>query len=527
MKQYILPLLAILHNCDTRSSAILRQSLETLPNPASKAAAMLATKPIRNASLPRIAKDYWEYLRTEKGTFLNLITHETKINGYASLGLTPQEIDTIEKWILIHFMDGRSTSEGSQNSTIATTPTPTTVPTTMTMSTSAAIQTPAASQVKEIKYTFDRNFIFAHQQLPKFIEQYYQNITFQVLEEMVYHEDYNFLGPKECRVSVANFFLQEWHRRHYQPPTYWYIPKNKVPSENFLEKIRGIIKLTLSELSFESKNIGDIIKNQGNMSVDKNFQIIDKNIEYIIVPASDIKNQEVNNTLDKLLHETAGNPNLKIIIAFNDRIEHIPDNFNINKNITHAIITGYNVFLIGNFFIGGHEKLTTLTLPEGLIFIENDCLIECTRLTTLKLPYGLISIDKGFLFKSTGVKSITFPDGLRIIGDDCLARCTELTTLTLSNSLNSAPRNFLFGCSSVTTLQLPFNLTLVQDNFLAGCTGLTTLTLPAELIFIGKNFLHGCTGLQKIVLSQKTLDAILEENYDFKKRFKDKIKITD
>ncbi|MBI2345075.1 leucine-rich repeat protein [Candidatus Dependentiae bacterium] len=490
MKQYILLLLAILYNCDTRSSAILRQPLKKLPNLGSKAVTKPATRHIMNETFPRIANDYWEYLKTGTGksAYINLITTDTEKDGYKPLGLTQKNIQFIKNGILEYFMGGK----------------PTTI---TTMPTSAAMQTPAASQVKEIKYTFDRNLVFAHAKLPRFIEQYYQNITLQTLGEIVNHEDYNFLGPKECRVSVANFFLQEWNRKHNQPQRYWYIPKNTTPSSDFLEDIVHNVRLAIFHTRRTCKNIIYIINDQNDINNDMN---IDKNIEYIVVPASKIQDQNVNNTLDKLLHETAGDLNLKIIIAFNDTIEHISDNFNINKYINHAIITGYNITSIGDRSIILCPKLKTLVLPDSLTSVGDDFLYGCSELTAISLPNSLTSVKNHFLSGCTGLTTLVPPNNLIKVGNYFLSGCTGLTSLILPNNLTKVGDYFLSGCTGLTSFTLPNNLAQTGNSFLSGCTELTTLILPSNLTKVGESFLRGCTRLTSLILPNNLTKV---ENY--------------
>ncbi|MCX5923973.1 MAG: hypothetical protein NTZ68_00910 [Candidatus Dependentiae bacterium] len=65
----------------------------------SKLVATDTAKPVKRGYVERLALDYWTYLTTGTGEFIDLITPETKEKGFVELGLLKEDVDRIEEWI--------------------------------------------------------------------------------------------------------------------------------------------------------------------------------------------------------------------------------------------------------------------------------------------------------------------------------------------------------------------------------------------------------------------------------------------
>ena len=80
----------------------------------------------------------------------------------------------------------------------------------------------------------------------------------------------------------------------------------------------------------------------------------------------------------------------------------------------------------------------------------------CSKITSVTIPYGVIVISKGAFGGCTGLQSVTIPDSVTRIGGLAFSGCTRLTTLTIPESVISLGTNpGAFSNSNLRTLYVP------------------------------------------------------------------------
>ena len=118
-------------------------------------------------------------------------------------------------------------------------------------------------------------------------------------------------------------------------------------------------------------------------------------------------------------------------------------------------------------------KLTSITLPEGLLEIGAQCFSGCSALSTVVLPSTVTNIAYQAFNNCTSLTAITIPASVVTLGQyggDTNARgvfqgCTALKTVTFASGSK---------------------LELIGNNCFQGCTALTSITIPASVKAIGK-----------------------------------------
>ncbi len=123
-----------------------------------------------------------------------------------------------------------------------------------------------------------------------------------------------------------------------------------------------------------------------------------------------------------------------------------------------------------------NTEITKVTLPSGLLRIENDVFSGCQALTEVNVPSGVTKIGNN-AFRQTAVTELVLPANVREIGDYCFAKASSLKTLTLSSSLQSVGKQAFYGCSSLTALNFPRTLDSLGQYAIAHCPALETLTV--------------------------------------------------
>ena len=158
------------------------------------------------------------------------------------------------------------------------------------------------------------------------------------------------------------------------------------------------------------------------------------------------------------------------------------------------------------------------------------------------IPVTHIMVDA--FYNCSSLTSVTIPNSVVYIGRNAFYKCSSLTSLTIPNSVNQIPENPFYGCTSLseivldkenpyftfdngvlfdknlTTLisflafqqssyNIPNTVTTIVDSAFSHCKNLTSITFPDSLITIKNSAFSNCSSLQSIVLpdSVETIGA--------------------
>lgn len=199
----------------------------------------------------------------------------------------------------------------------------------------------------------------------------------------------------------------------------------------------------------------------------------------IIATPNDIETRDNFEAMDILFERY---PDHELILHFeHDRVAHISKHYQRERALPDSL---RNISLVG-------ENLTT---------IGNNFLLGCTRLTSVTIPNSVTKIGDNFLSGCYGLTSVTISNSVTTIGDDFLSYCHNLTSVTIPNSVTTIGTCFLSGCKGLTFFTIPNNVTTIENCFLLGCEGLTTIIIPNSVTTIGNGFLHSCKSLTTIMI---------------------------
>ena len=96
-------------------------------------------------------------------------------------------------------------------------------------------------------------------------------------------------------------------------------------------------------------------------------------------------------------------------------------------------------------------NLMSIILPNGLMYIKQNCFEDCKSLTNISLPDSVISIFNAFSGCSSLV-NITIPEAVTSIYSDDFYNCSSLTSVTIPESVTSIGQNAFKNCSSLTNI---------------------------------------------------------------------------
>lgn len=109
------------------------------------------------------------------------------------------------------------------------------------------------------------------------------------------------------------------------------------------------------------------------------------------------------------------------------------------------------------------SNITSITLPNSIKSMGNDCLSSCKNLTTAILPESLTSIGNNCFKYSSSLTNVTLPKQLVSLGKYSFYLCENLTSIDLPKSITSVGKECFNGCSALTRITLPSNITTLGE----------------------------------------------------------------
>lgn len=153
--------------------------------------------------------------------------------------------------------------------------------------------------------------------------------------------------------------------------------------------------------------------------------------------------------------------------------------------------TTYSVTEIASYAFFGCNKITSVTIQEGITIIMDDAFDECSKLQSLYLPNSLKTL-KSWVFRACEkLKNIELPNSLSTIDASCFSGCKSLETITLPSLIKTIENYTFSGCENLTSITFPNGLLQIKEGAFYNCKNLSSITLPNSLTKIGKNAFTG------------------------------------
>ena len=179
------------------------------------------------------------------------------------------------------------------------------------------------------------------------------------------------------------------------------------------------------------------------------------------------------------------------------------------------IIDGRKVVGIGKFAYMSCSSAKTVTISDGIEFIEDGAFAKCEKLETVVFPETLKRIGSTRkerfdilhrppaegVFEDCAIKSIALPNNLSYLGNKTFLRCRSLTSVELPNSITAIEDSTFFLCAALKEITLPEKLRRIADFAFAYCGSLADIQFPLSLEEIGKFSFRDCP-VRSIVLNE-------------------------
>ena len=181
-----------------------------------------------------------------------------------------------------------------------------------------------------------------------------------------------------------------------------------------------------------------------------------------------------------------------------------------NKEGVTYSVPGNVVEIAANAFHSA-QKLTLVSLPEGLRTIGAGAFAHCIRLAEITFPSSLTSIanganNSGAFYGCTILSRVVFNDSAATIGNYTFSGLANLRDVDFGSKITAIGNYAFNGCTGLVILAFPEDLRSIGQYAFNGCTGLRTVSIECGSIDIGTQAFFNNTGLRTIRIKGDTIN---------------------
>ncbi|MBR4760761.1 MAG: leucine-rich repeat protein [Lachnospiraceae bacterium] len=151
------------------------------------------------------------------------------------------------------------------------------------------------------------------------------------------------------------------------------------------------------------------------------------------------------------------------------------------------------------------DKLQELNFPESTKIIGGDVFSNCYDLTSVTLPEDLQQVEDSAFNWCSKLSELELPDGLKKIGYSAFSN-SDLVRLSLPDGLDVIEENAFLKANKLAAIAIPGSVTQLGDKAFNTCTNLKTVYLPNSIDAIGENTFQGCSSLKNIYFQGSQAD---------------------
>lgn len=138
-------------------------------------------------------------------------------------------------------------------------------------------------------------------------------------------------------------------------------------------------------------------------------------------------------------------------------------------------------FFIWNGWVCGYKgNSKTPIIPSGSVGIYDE-VFAYSDITSVTIPEGVKYINYGAFQQCTSLKNIKLPNSLVRINGSAFKECTSLSALSLGEGLKTVDREVFKGCVGLKKVALPSKLETLEYEAFADCSNLENVTFPNTL----------------------------------------------
>lgn len=139
-----------------------------------------------------------------------------------------------------------------------------------------------------------------------------------------------------------------------------------------------------------------------------------------------------------------------------------------------------------------------LVLPDGLTEVPSSAFQNCVNLSTVTLPEEVVYIADGAFSGCTGLQEIFMSEGVSDIGVQAFSKCANLVIVSVPSSVKRIQASAFADCPNLAYVILHEGLEEIGKMAFYNCGMMMGVELPSTLKEIGSQAFLGCVGLEVV-----------------------------
>ena len=172
----------------------------------------------------------------------------------------------------------------------------------------------------------------------------------------------------------------------------------------------------------------------------------------------------------------------------------VPDKFVVSG------IGEYPVAAIDDRAFEGCSKITSVEVPDGVLYIGNRAFDDCILLESVTIADSVISIGDHAFYNCYALKNVKLPKKIIYLNDYTFAYCTSLSKIEIPEHVVSFGEGLFLSCKELTEINIPNDVVVIGSNAFDGCKKITSVVIPEEITIIQVGTFNKCSSLQNVVL---------------------------
>ena len=129
----------------------------------------------------------------------------------------------------------------------------------------------------------------------------------------------------------------------------------------------------------------------------------------------------------------------------------------------------YPVVGIGEHTFESHDKIESVTLPDGIQMIGNMAFTRCTSLKSIVIPEGVTLLDQMCFGACDNLVEVKVPSTVETVGNFAFLACSKLKEIAFGSNLHSIGQGAFQMCQELKRITIPQDSVEIGDNAFTDC----------------------------------------------------------
>ena len=180
-----------------------------------------------------------------------------------------------------------------------------------------------------------------------------------------------------------------------------------------------------------------------------------------------------------------------------------------------------------------YSKLTSVTIPNNIVYIPEYTFYYCDKLKTVEFTYGrtnALEIEENAFKSCTAVESVKLPNNIDMTAEEMKAMLAGFTGLkfveveeggenyaTVGGFLTNGEKNTILYCPAAFAgdVSIPAGITAIGDAAFSGRKMITSVTIPVWVTSIGEQAFYSCYGIKTVTFEDSRSANLTIGRYAF------------